>query len=56
MKVTVRCYYIPADITFDTSDIVEIVTDERSMTISFKGGVIVVDKQHYLDQIGKKDV
>jgi hypothetical protein len=64
MKVTVRCYFIPADIIFDTDD-VKLENTEKELPnaifIYFQCSepffsYIVVDKEHYLEQIGKKDV
>ena len=59
MKVTVRCYDIPADITFNRADVeavIESEVDRNVVFLWFKDRLIAVDKYHYLEQIGKKDV
>jgi len=57
MIITVRCFFIPADITFDTEDIVLEVHTDYLTTLYFKGAEgskIDIDKQHYLDEKNKK--
>lgn len=55
MKITVRMFFVPADVTFDTSKVTE--TDELgndAIMLWFKNrSNIVVDKQHYFEQITK---
>ena len=54
MLITVRCYLIPADVTFDLNDVHE-TYDQNNMTIvQFNNGQdIVVDRQHYLAEKAK---
>ena len=48
MKITVRCYFIPADITFDLDSIHESYDQNNSTEIHFKNGYcIFVDRQHF---------
>jgi len=54
MKITVRCFLIPADITFDTDDIEEAINNSDATRIFFKGGLsIEVDRQHYYAEKAK---
>jgi hypothetical protein len=55
MKITVRCFWIPADITFDTNDVeIAVDTNKHSVCIFFKAGQsIEVDKLHYLAEKAK---
>ena len=56
--ITVRCFMIPADITFDTKDVCkECSFNGRGMELYFvESGEssIIVDRQHYLDEKNKK--
>jgi len=54
MIITVRCFYVPADLTFNTDDVVGEIFGEKDVTIYFEGSRIVLDKQHYLDEKNKK--
>jgi len=57
MIITVRCFFIPADITFNTEDVVLEVHTDYLTTLYFKGAEgskIDVDKQHYLEEKNKK--
>jgi len=49
MKITVRCYLIPADVTFDTKDIKQEIHGDDSTIIIFDGlEMIWVDRGDYL--------
>lgn len=62
MKITVRCFYYPTDITFNTDDILSTrKVGENGLRINFKGKAkdkygnsTTVDKWHYLDEKSKK--
>jgi hypothetical protein len=62
MIITVRCYLIPADITFDTDDVtVEISDGDDYVAVIFNEEsedpiAVSIDKQHYLAEIRKNDV
>lgn len=58
MKITVRCYFIPADITFDTGDVRSTAKwDKNGIVIIFDDDEdIVVDKEHYLTEKAKNQV
>ena len=60
MKITVRCYFIPADITFDTKDVCKTSTfNGKGIELYFvESGEqsIVVDKEHYLAEKAKNGI
>ena len=64
MIITVRCFFIPVDITFDTNDVVEEFYPRHysdSIVLMFKSdspffASVCVDKQHYLDEKMKNNV
>lgn len=55
MKITVRCFFIPADVTFDVSDVdKETAYDKQGLELWFESGrSIVVDRQHYYEEKAK---
>jgi uncharacterized membrane protein len=57
MKITVRCFFIPADVTFDLDDVkmeTNFYNNDKGLILAFKGnGTISVDKQHYLAEKAK---
>lgn len=57
MKITVRCFFIPADITFNLDDVkmeTKFPNNDIGLILTFKGnGTISVDKQHYLTEKAK---
>jgi hypothetical protein len=54
MKITVRCFLIPADITFDTKDVVVryCMTDKHAVVVFNRESEdpveVSVNKEHYL--------
>jgi len=61
LKITVRCYFIPADVTFDLADVASEQSSDSepdSITLYFRSGgvfsLLTVDKQHYFDEKSKK--
>ena len=57
MKITVRCFMIPADVTFDTKDVCkECSFNGRGLELCFvESGQssIIVDREHYLVEKAK---
>ena len=60
MKITVRCYFIPAEITFDTKDVCKAISfNGKGIELYFvESGDqgIVVDKDHYLAEKAKNNI
>lgn len=62
MKITVRCFLIPADITFDTDDVtVTYSKEDKHAEVVFNTESedpikISVDKDHYLAEIAKNRI
>jgi hypothetical protein len=60
MIITVRCFFIPADITFDTKDVCkECSFNGRGIELYFvESGEssIIVDREHYLAEKAKNNV
>jgi hypothetical protein len=60
MIITVRCFLIPADITFDTRDVTVRYNMEDNYAVAIFNAEsedpvkVCIEKQHYLDEKNKK--
>lgn len=56
MIITVRCFFIPADIAFDTDSVTnENFYNDGSVKVWFGEDNVIVDSQHYLAEKGKQE-